>query len=338
MKALAREGRKLAALIGETRRAGCAIARARWAARCGRSRARSAGAPARPRPRCSSSPSRPASCSSARSSEARAAGRVARGAGRAGAARRPSCAPPRRLEELADRCEKVAEQIRQRVAGEPITDRIVSLSDPDARPIRKGKLGKPNEFGYVSQLAEVTENTKRGARGFILPAADRARATRPRTRCCPSTVAELERLGLSPREVALDGGFNAGPTNDALAELAPETRLHRRPPAARLAGAPSAACSATAPAPRAASATSNAATASTAAASRATRASRSGLAGRSSPTTPTPTPNSPDPAQPQSQRAGAANASRTPTGPLPPRAAAGTYPDAPASSAFIRGK
>src|ERR1039458_10444920 len=52
----------------------------------------------------------------------------------------------------------------------PITDRIVSLSDPDARPIRKGKLGKPNEFGYVTQLAEVTENTKRGARGLILPA------------------------------------------------------------------------------------------------------------------------------------------------------------------------
>ena len=51
------------------------------------------------------------------------------------------------LEEMADRCEKVARQIKQRVAGEPIKDRIVSLHDPDARPIRKGKLGKPNEFG-----------------------------------------------------------------------------------------------------------------------------------------------------------------------------------------------
>ena len=48
------------------------------------------------------------------------------------------------LEEMADRCEKVAAQIRQRVKGEPIKDRIVSLHDPDARPIRKGKLGKPN--------------------------------------------------------------------------------------------------------------------------------------------------------------------------------------------------
>ena len=48
------------------------------------------------------------------------------------------------LEEWADRCERVSRQIKQRVAGEPIKDRLVSLHDPDARPIRKGKLGKPN--------------------------------------------------------------------------------------------------------------------------------------------------------------------------------------------------
>jgi hypothetical protein len=89
-----------------------------------------------------------------------------------------------KLETFADRCETVARQIRRRVAGEPITDRIVSLFDPDARPIRKGKLGKPNEFGFVSQLAEVTENTKPGARGLIC----RPRpswGTRPRRPCCP---------------------------------------------------------------------------------------------------------------------------------------------------------
>jgi IS5 family transposase len=52
------------------------------------------------------------------------------------------------LGELADRCEKVAGQIKQRVAGEPINDRIVSLFDPDARPIRKGKLGRPTLCRY----------------------------------------------------------------------------------------------------------------------------------------------------------------------------------------------
>ena len=125
------------------------------------------------------------------------------------------------LEELADRCAKVAEQIRQRVAGEPIQDRLISLSDPDARPIRKGKLGKPNEFGYVTQLAEVTPNTKRGARGFILPPAS-APGNPTEDTLLPTTITELDRLGLSPREVALDGGFNVGPTRDTLAEIAPE--------------------------------------------------------------------------------------------------------------------
>jgi IS5 family transposase len=125
-----------------------------------------------------------------------------------------------KLEQLADRCEKVVRQIKRRVAGEPITDRIVSLSDPDARPIRKGKLGKPNEFGYVTQLAEVTENTKRGARGLILPAASTIGNPQENV-LLPDTVQELERLAIKPKEVALDGGFQSGPTNSAFEELAP---------------------------------------------------------------------------------------------------------------------
>jgi transposase, IS5 family len=125
------------------------------------------------------------------------------------------------LEELADRCEKVASQIKQRVAGEPIKDRLVSLADTDARPIRKGKLGKPNEFGYVAQIAEVTENTKRGARGLIVPAAT-AIGNPGEDTLLPATVAELKRLGISQKEIALDGGFNIGPTTQALEDLAPE--------------------------------------------------------------------------------------------------------------------
>jgi len=120
-----------------------------------------------------------------------------------------------RLEDLADRCEKVTRQIKQRVAGEAIKDRIVSLSDPDARPIRKGKLGKPNEFGYVAQIAEVTEHTRRGARGLILPAPTRIGNPGEDT-LLPDTLAEMARLGISPREIALDAGFNVGPTRQAL--------------------------------------------------------------------------------------------------------------------------
>ena len=124
------------------------------------------------------------------------------------------------LEELVERCGRVAAQIRARLAGEQITDRLVSLADPDARPIRKGKQGKPTEFGYVVQVAEVTPHTKPGARGLVLPASSRP-GNPGENQLLPDTVAELERLGLSPAEVALDGGFQAGPTTEALEALAP---------------------------------------------------------------------------------------------------------------------
>jgi transposase, IS5 family len=75
------------------------------------------------------------------------------------------------LEQAIGLAERVVEQTRMRFAGEKIADRLVSLFDPDARPVRRGKLAKPNEFGYVVQLPEVTANTRRGARGCCCPQA-----------------------------------------------------------------------------------------------------------------------------------------------------------------------
>jgi IS5 family transposase len=125
----------------------------------------------------------------------------------------------KRLDELADRCEKVSSQIRQRVNGEPITDRLISLWDPDARPIRKGKLGKPTEFGYVDQLCEITANTKRGARGFILPPTSKIGNPHENT-LLPETAEELKNLGITLKEIMLDGGFMPTPSNTALEDLA----------------------------------------------------------------------------------------------------------------------
>jgi transposase, IS5 family len=121
----------------------------------------------------------------------------------------------RDLDEHADRAEKVARQIRQRLAGEKITDRLVSMFDPDARPIRKGKLRAPTEFGYVFQLAEVTENTRRGARGLLLPA-QTAPGNPGEDALLAGTARELKRLKLRPRDIALDGGFRPGPTKASL--------------------------------------------------------------------------------------------------------------------------
>jgi IS5 family transposase len=133
----------------------------------------------------------------------------------------------RRFQELADRCEKVLEQIKKRVKGEKITDRLISLWDPDARPIRKGKLSQPNQFGYVDQLCEITANTKRGARGFILPPTSQIGNPGEDT-LLPATAAELQNLDIKLREVMVDGGFNQTPTNTALAGLADEVHITGR--------------------------------------------------------------------------------------------------------------
>ena len=133
----------------------------------------------------------------------------------------------RQLEQLADRCEKVVEQITKRLKGEKITDRLISLWDPDARPIRKGKLSQPNQFGYVDQLCEITANTKPGARGFILPPSSQIGNPGEDT-LLPATAAELQNLDIKLREVMVDGGFNQAPTNTALEGLADEVHITGR--------------------------------------------------------------------------------------------------------------
>jgi len=121
----------------------------------------------------------------------------------------------RRLDELAERAEKVRRQIGQRVAGEKITDRLVSFADRYARPIRKGKLRTPTEFGYVVQIAELCENTRRGARGLILPAPSEIGSPNE-SDLLPATARQLDALRLRPRDLALDGGFAPGPVAEHL--------------------------------------------------------------------------------------------------------------------------
>src|SRR5215211_5197644 len=65
----------------------------------------------------------------------------------------------RLLEDLAvlvARTTRLIDQARARVAGDQPAGatRLVSLHEPDARPIRKGRLGKPVEFGYTAQVVD----------------------------------------------------------------------------------------------------------------------------------------------------------------------------------------
>jgi IS5 family transposase len=219
VRTLAREGRKLAALVGERAR------RVRDRSRAMGRRLRSIGRTIRRRSGEAKAEVLKLTGETGKLlensvREARALASVARRRAR-GRGARAKLGAAAVLEGLADRCERIARQITNRVAGQPVKDRIVSLSDPDARPIRKGKLGKPNEFGYVTQLAEVTEHTRRGARGLILPASTQLGNPAENT-LLPGTVAELQRLGIRPREVALDGGFMPGPSTQALEPLDPD--------------------------------------------------------------------------------------------------------------------
>jgi transposase, IS5 family len=118
-----------------------------------------------------------------------------------------------RLEETTTLTHRLLDQARQRLAGNRvIPDRLVSLGDPDARPIRKGKPGRVTEFGYTLLLGECE-------RGFI--------ATHHTHKGNPSDAAQLVAAvteviavtGRPPGTVAGDRGFGTAANDAALAEL-----------------------------------------------------------------------------------------------------------------------
>jgi IS5 family transposase len=192
-----------------------------------------------------------------------------------------------RIEQIAERAEKVCQQIGKRVVGQKITDRLVSISDPDARPIRKGKLRQPTEFGTVMQFTELCENTRRGARGLILPASSQIGSPNE-SNLLPITGQRLDRLGIRPREIALDAALTQARSANTCRHPTACSSSASNPPAPRK---PIADWLASASPAKAASATSNAATASAAAGSKDTTAPAQPQPGRSSPTTSTPSPS-----------------------------------------------
>jgi len=58
------------------------------------------------------------------------------------------------LETTLGLTDRVADQSEERLAGGKPKDRLVSLADPGARPIVKGKLDKPVEFGRTGQVTQ----------------------------------------------------------------------------------------------------------------------------------------------------------------------------------------
>jgi transposase, IS5 family len=111
----------------------------------------------------------------------------------------------RALNELATtigRTHKIVAQARTRLAGQApeSATRLVSLHDPDARPIRKGRIDRPVEFGYKAQ---VTDN----ADGIILDYAVECGAVPDAPQLLPAVRRVHRRAGRIPRAVTADRSY-----------------------------------------------------------------------------------------------------------------------------------
>jgi IS5 family transposase len=118
------------------------------------------------------------------------------------------------LGELLDATRRIAAQTRQRLAG--ITPdgstRRVSLHDPDARPIAKGRLGKPVEFGHKAQVVDNDD-------GIVLDHDVQPGNPADAPRLEPAVKRVIRRIRRKPRTVAADRGYGEAAVDDALHDL-----------------------------------------------------------------------------------------------------------------------
>jgi transposase, IS5 family len=141
---------------------------------------------------------------------------VARNARRACARRSGDGRLARLVGELAETIiatQRLLAQTDQRLAGNRvIADRLVSLADPDARPIRKGKPRHPTQFGYSLLLAE-------DERGFI--ADHRLQQGNPpdAPQLVPAVARVIAVTGRPPGTVTADRGFGTAANDQAVAAL-----------------------------------------------------------------------------------------------------------------------
>jgi IS5 family transposase len=118
-----------------------------------------------------------------------------------------------RLEQTTTATRRLLEQTRQRLRGDRvIPDRLVALSDPDARPIRKGKPGRPTEFGYTVLLGECE-------RGFIATHQTHKGNPPDAAQLLPAVQQVMAVTGRPPGTVVGDRGFGTAANDVALAEL-----------------------------------------------------------------------------------------------------------------------
>jgi IS5 family transposase len=114
------------------------------------------------------------------------------------------------LTDLLAATRRIAAQTRQRLSGTTPEGaaRWVSLHDGDARPIAKGRLGRPVEFGYKGQVVDNDD-------GVVLDHTVERGNPADAPQLAPAVGRVIRRTGRRPRTVTADRGYGeAGVEND----------------------------------------------------------------------------------------------------------------------------
>jgi IS5 family transposase len=115
------------------------------------------------------------------------------------------------LTELLAATRQIVAQTRRRVAG--ITpdgaSRRVSLHDGDARPIAKGRLGRPVEFGHKGQVVDNDD-------GIVLDHTVEQGNPPDAPQLAPAVERVTKRAGRTPRTVTADRGYGEKAVDDTL--------------------------------------------------------------------------------------------------------------------------
>lgn len=125
----------------------------------------------------------------------------------------------RELETFVPRVQQVMRQTRARVFGGDthVEDKLLSLFEPSTEVIRKGKAGKPNEFGKMVKLQEAEHQ-------IITDYVVYDQRPSDSDLLIPALEAQAQTLGRVPRLVAGDAAFYSG-ANEAAAHAKGVTRV-----------------------------------------------------------------------------------------------------------------
>ena len=118
-----------------------------------------------------------------------------------------------KLDQLISTADKIINQTLKVNHGQTrIPDRVISLHDPDARPIQKGKLKSPTEFGYKT---EITENEDRVITDYKVHVGNPS----DEKLLLNAVKRHIEATGRVPYGIATDRGYSSSKNESDLSNL-----------------------------------------------------------------------------------------------------------------------